>query len=287
MRARWLRLSVPGLALLLTLGMASPAVAEPNPTPNYVWVSGTTMIYEAGLSTRNELVLTQIAAFQVTFTDTSAIATGAGCVQGATNREATCTVATNFAWGLDLYLGSKDDTLTFTGGKFNDSHVYVDAGAGNDTVSFGAYSSKFTGRVDGGPGNDTLTGPATTAELRLDGQGGADILCGGLGSAAYYGDRTAPVTVSLNAIANDGESGEGDLVCSTIHRVIGGQGNDTIFGSNGENWLYGQGGNDQLYGGSGDDYLNAGTGVNSLDGGLGYEDRCIGSRLDAITNCEL
>ncbi len=285
MRARWLL--GPGVALLVTFGLASPAAAEPNPTPNYVWVSGTTLIYEAGLSRANNVVLTQVADFQVTVSDTGPITAGAGCVSGATTREAPCTVVTGFAWGIDVYLGTKDDTLTFAGGKFNDTHVYVDAGAGNDTVAFGEYSSKFVGRVDGGLGNDTLTGPATTAELQLDGQEGADVLCGGKGSTAYYADRVAPVTVTLNGIANDGEAGEGDRVCSTIHRVKGGSGNDKIYGSTGENWLYGMGGNDELYGGSGDDYLVGGSGSNLLDGGLGYEDRCVGSRLDTIINCEL
>lgn len=285
MRARWL--SVPGVALLLTVGVASPAAAEPNPTPNYAWVSGTTLIYEAGLSRANNVVLTQVGAFQVIISDTSPINVGPGCVSGATNREATCTVVTGFAWGIDVYLGTKDDSLTFAGGKFKDTHVYIDAGAGNDTVDFGEYSSKFVGRVDGGLGNDTLTGPATTGELRLDGQEGADVICGGRGSVAYYGDRVAPVTVTLNGIANDGEAGEGDHVCASIHRVTGGSGNDKIFGSNGENWLYGMGGNDELYGGSGDDYLVGGSGTNYLDGGLGYEDRCIAGRPDTVLNCEL
>ncbi|MFC7483609.1 calcium-binding protein [Luedemannella flava] len=280
------------------MGRAGPH-AQPRGT------SGGNVIYEAGLSRVNQVVVSAPATNKVAFTDISGIIVGQGCVQGATSHEAVCTVTANSSFQLDIHLGSKNDTLEIVSSlSYAFTNVY--AGAGSDTVNFGALSSKF-GQADGGPGNDTLTAPSTSnvVLLSLDGQDGADTMCGGRGALAQYTSRTAAVNVSLDGTANDGETGEGDNVCATIGgvnaspyadvlstgtaaaRLYGNGGDDRLYGNWGNDKLDGGAGADRLYGGSGDDDLTGGAGADLLDGGLGYADFCHEDALDTVTNCEL
>jgi hypothetical protein len=171
------------------------------------------------------------------------------------------------------------------------SAALVQGTAGNDTLNGTAGDDSLYGRA----GNDTLNGLAGNDDL--DGGPGADVLNGGAGTdAATYGGRTAPVTVTLDNKANDGEAGEGDNVKSDVEAVYGGQGNDTLTGSSKDDTIDGQGGNDNITGGKGADFLFGGAGndtINSRDGktdtvdcGPGT-DRIIGDKSDKATNCEL
>jgi Ca2+-binding RTX toxin-like protein len=154
---------------------------------------------------------------------------------------------------LDIQTGDQDDTVTLSVG--------------------------IPGRLSGGNGNDKLTGGAADDVLR--GEAGADTLAGGDGrDTADYGDRTNPVTVSLDGVAGDGEAGENDNVAADVENVAGGSANDTITGGDADNGLYGNAGNDTISGGNGNDVLDGGPGDDLLDGGIGADSLIGGDGID-------
>src|SRR4051812_34732710 len=121
--------------------------------------------------------------------------------------------------------GSNGDTLLGEAG--NDA---LSGNAGNDTLDGGDGNNTLIG----GDGNDTMT-----AGL------GADLFDGGAGvDAVDYTTRTANLTVSLDNVANDGQTvfvrspaglilvtSEHDDVRDSVEDVNAGSGNDTITGS--------------------------------------------------------
>jgi Ca2+-binding RTX toxin-like protein len=129
---------------------------------------------------------------------------------------------------------SANDKLTGTAG--ND---IISALAGNDIIN-------------GLGGNDTICG-GDGADT-LNGGPGADFESGGAGSdAAGYADRATGVTVTIDNVANDGNSGDGpagarDNVRTDIESLVGGPGADTLTGSATANTLDGRGGADVLSG---------------------------------------
>jgi Ca2+-binding RTX toxin-like protein len=154
--------------------------------------------------------------------------------------------------------GSGNDTLTAGGG--NDT---VRGGTGNDFL----YGNSGKDLLQGGSGMDFLHG--FVGNDTLDGGTGlhSDTLFGGDGTdVADYSARTAPLTITLDNSAWDGEAGEKDIV-NYCEVVYGGSGNDSITGNVDPNKLEGRGGDDSLYGGNGADYLIGGSGNDHLDGG--------------------
>ena len=157
---------------------------------------------------------------------------------------------------------SVDLTLVVNGGEGDDS---ITAGAGPDTLQGGGGQDTLIGdggtggatshdTLDGGPGNDTLRGGAGRDELR-----------GGAGSdEAYYLERAAGVTISLNGVADDGEAGESDNVFADVEELQGGQGADTLVGNGEANILNGEAGADSLTGGGGVDTFRGGAGADHL-----------------------
>ena len=124
--------------------------------------------------------------------------------------------------------------------------------------------------VRGGTRADSLTGSAAANQLfglggadSLDGGVGPDVLSGGTAvDTAIYVSRTAPLEVSLNDIANDGEAGELDNVMSDVENIAGGSGNDSFFGSSSPNLFRG---------GLGDDFFEGATGPDVFEGGGNYD----------------
>lgn len=130
--------------------------------------------------------------------------------------------------------------------------------------------------LTGGPGDDRIPG----------GPGGpndADTVSGGDGVdwVSYYG-RANGVTVALDDVADDGETGEGDNVRSDVEAVtgtsyvdvlIGNAAANSLFGGEGDDTLTGGAGADRLLGEAGDDTLYARDGVTdvSVDGGAGTD----------------
>ena len=116
-------------------------------------------------------------------------------------------------------------------------------------------------RITGGPGNDVMHG--AEGNDTLDGESGADVFDGGpdIDTATYAG-RTAPLRVTINNVANDGETNEGDDVQTTVENLLGGSRDDVLTGSGQAN---------SIIGGDGDDILNGGAGSDTIDGRAGID----------------
>ena len=168
-----------------------------------------------------------------------------------------------------LSAGNGHDTLSGGGGWGN----YLVAGDGDDLLVGG----ESTDTLSGGYGNDEILGNGGADDLDggfgddlLDGGSGADDINGGYGwDTIDYSARTAAQTISLDDVANDGTSGEGDNAHSDIETVWGGAGNDVITGSSNINLLQGRSGNDTVRGGAGNDSLVGGYGDDVLYGDAG------------------
>jgi Ca2+-binding RTX toxin-like protein len=181
-----------------------------------------------------------------------------------------------------------DDIENFFGTGLNDTMI----GAAGDQQFF-SFGGQDT--LEGGPDNDTLQGGDGADTLEGDGggdniQGGndPDDMSGGPGfDFADYGDHSAKVTVTINNVANDGQSGENDNVHTDIENLVGGSNDDTLTGSTGDNQIQGRDGNDTIMGVGGDDDLfgdfsfNAGTfGNDTLNGGNGDDTMAGGGGAD-------
>jgi Ca2+-binding RTX toxin-like protein len=152
---------------------------------------------------------------------------------------------------------------TITG---NDSPNRLNGGDGNDTLNGGVGNDA----LNGGNGNDDLHGQ--TDNDALNGGSGvgtdADVIDGGTGvDTVSYSTRTANVTVTIGAGANDGENLEGDNVFAGVEKVTGGKGNDTITGDVSPETLTGGPGDDTMNGGGGADLLSGQGGDDTLTGG--------------------
>lgn len=185
---------------------------------------------------------------------------------------------------VHLLLADLNDT--FVGGE-QALKMDIRGQAGSDYIR----TAKGKDWLEGGAGNDVLRAGDNADTLNggadddiLDGYKGADVHeCGDGTDKAQYQGRTAKVTVTLDDVANDGESGEGDNVKRTCENVEGWNGADSLTGSSGSNRLYGRDGNDTLSGAGGDDWLYGSNGNDTLKGDAG-NDRIHGEAgADTIT----
>lgn len=182
--------------------------------------------------------------------------------------------------GQDLLQGG-DGSDTLDGGADEDT---LEAGTGDDTVRGGAGNDT----LDGGSGNDLLDGEDGDDTLRggdgndeLTGAAGSDLLAPGAGAdrmrggdgadTVSYADESAPVTVTLDGVADDGRAGEHDDAGTDVEAVIGGMGDDRLVAGSEPALLDGGPGNDTLVGGPGDDLLLGGFGDDTLDGAGGSD----------------
>lgn len=146
--------------------------------------------------------------------------------------------------------------------------------------------------IYGRGGNDFLLGGA--GEDELDGGPGADGISGGpdRDSVSYAG---APVTVTLDGVANDGAAGENDNVAGDVEDVFGTDSADKLTGNAAENTLDGNAGDDTidggpgsdgLFGSEGDDHIVSTDGsVDRVDCGPGNDEAIVDSR-DSVRDCE-
>jgi Ca2+-binding RTX toxin-like protein len=153
-----------------------------------------------------------------------------------------------------------------------------------ENVTGGLEGDTLTGNwgpnvLNGGPGNDTLRDGDRSCNpppLTLCAVNSSDALIGGQHEdRADYSNRTSDLTLTLDAYANDGESGETDQL--QVENVTGGRGNDTLIGDKGWNKLDGGLGEDTLTGRSAPDLLDCGADVDWVDP----------DALDTVLNCEL
>lgn len=252
MQARAMTRSCSAVAVLLAV-LALPLSAS----AATVTKSGSTLSYVAGPGESNDVTVS-LAGDTYTVSEQGSgvtVTSGGGCQ--VTGSSATCP-----AGGvglLDIQLGDQSDSVKIL--------------------------ARMSSRLAGGDGNDTLTGGEATDTLI--GGPGADALTGGAGlDILDYTDRTAPLTVTLDGRADDGEAGENDNDAADIEIVNGGSGNDTITGSAEDNVLNGNGGNDTLNGAGGDDALNRGDADEPLDPGAGDDVLSGGPGNDSVSYAE-
>jgi Ca2+-binding RTX toxin-like protein len=170
-----------------------------------------------------------------------------------------------------------DDIINFPINPLNSpfsARFNVDAGDGNDFISFGATSSA-SGFINGGNGNDTIEGSALSDTLLggsgddlINAYGGGDVIDGGSGNDTIAVYSTS-VTVS-------------NSITSQVGTASGGGGNDIVFGMGGTDYLFGDAGNDTIYGLNGNDVLNGGTGSDYLSGDAGNDSLFGGDGSDTL-----
>jgi hypothetical protein len=204
---------------------------------------------DTGASVANQVTVSEPSPGVYRVSDPAeAITPSFPCTQGPSANDADCPAPAGPV-GLDLWTGGLNDIVRLTSLPVDPNlSVMVKGGSGDD----GVFGGPEVDIVDGQAGNDWL-----------DGGAGADVLNGGDGiDAVDYSSRTAPVAVTLDGVANDGELGEGDNVGTDVENVTGGAGDDTLTGSDSDN---------VLSGGPGNDILNGGLGADSYDGGPGND----------------
>jgi Ca2+-binding RTX toxin-like protein len=178
-----------------------------------------------------------------------------------------------------LHGGTAEDILI--GGSENDK-LY--GAGGPDTFADGVILYAIFGGSPPGDGNDEYHGEegndVMLAEQNPGGGVGRDLMDGGPQvDTAQYNERTSPLNLSLNNIADDGQGGELDNLVN-IENLEGGAAGDvlsgsaesnTLRGNSADDMLAGGAGADQLYGDSGDDTLNGGPDGDLLMGGNGRD----------------
>jgi Ca2+-binding RTX toxin-like protein len=191
----------------------------------------------------------------------------------------------------NVELGDGNDSATASG--------TVNGGAGNDSIRGGG----GVDTLDGGEGRDTVDGRANNDTVR--GGGGRDLLIGGPDNdvleggadtdTASYEDHTAPVNVTLDNLANDGQTGETDRVASDVENLIGGSGDDTLTGDAGANDIDGGEGGDVIDPGAGPDFVDGGAGNDRISARDGAQDRiqcgdgndlAVIDAFDTVIGCE-
>ena len=191
--------------------------------------------------------------------------------------------------------------MLITGGTGSDDLTASDgsdllrAEEGNDTV----HGGDGPDGIDGAAGDDLLFGDAGNDQFEPLGEtpDGADSLSGGLGEdQVRYVTRDAPVHLSLNGVADDGEEGEGDNLGS-VEKLGGGTADDVLIGDDTANQLDGDQGNDQITGmggadtelggiGLGDDTFLQGPvpdGADTIVGGFGTDSVDYSQRTEGVT----
>jgi Ca2+-binding RTX toxin-like protein len=186
--------------------------------------------------------------------------------------------------GIDTadYSSRKRAVKVTLDGIGNDGQTNENDNVSVENVRGGNGSNKLTGDASanfltGGAANDILNGAG--GNDTLDGQAGADQMIGGPGNdTVTYASRTNPVSITIDDAANDGESGEGDLVDPSVETVIGGSGNDSMIAESIDGFgnymmlpvlFEGGPGNDTLGGGIANDTLMGGPGDDAVDGSGG------------------
>jgi Ca2+-binding RTX toxin-like protein len=138
-----------------------------------------------------------------------------------------------------------------------------------DIINGTAGFSNVSNDLYGGEGDDILNG--LDGADTFDGGKGADTFNGGNGSDMIdYSNRAAPLLVTIDTVAKDGEAGENDLVSVDVEGVTGGYSNDVIIGPQVlpavDNVFRGYGGDDTIQGGQGADDIGGGGGQDQIDG---------------------
>ncbi len=197
----------------------------------------------------------------------------------------------------DDYVNTGDFTAKYDQVYLGDGNDVLDPGSGDDVIWCGngddtveknysdesgdaktIYGETGADTITGSFGDDVISGGAN--DDTVDGGFGADTIDGGSGwDTVTYESRTNGVTVTANDVANDGETGEGDNVSSSMEGIAGGSGDDDLtsvnaavlphlWGNAGDDVLTGAdvvtSSGDVIYGGSGSDTVNSRSGRDTI-----------------------
>lgn len=239
--------------------------------------------------------------------DGSGAADGADTIYGGSGNDALYPDP-NPVGGESYWGGSDNDTVSYSGqsesftislddvandgmaGETDNVHTDVEnvyGGTGSDTITGSSAANVLVGAAGAGElatgGVDTISGGAGNDILKKGLSSSTaspgDVFTGGSGSdtvVAYYALTADALTITLDGVANDGESGEGDNIATDIEIVFGARGNDAITGSSSDNKIYGMSGDDNLHGGGGNDQIDGSLGDDRMYGEDG-NDRLTGS----------
>ena len=287
---RALRAAAPLAALAL---VALPPAAASGGTVS----AGLALTFTAAPGEANQLTIAR-SGDRIVFGDVVPIAEGTPTCEGDGTLTVTCATAPAPA-RVEAVLGDGDDRAT-VGAIGGALPAALDGGSGDDRLDAAA-ATGFVAAL-GGPGRDVLL--AGTGESDLTGGDGDDVLAGGpdgafttfLGGAAPdgadtliggvgvdvagYAARTAPVALSVNGLADDGEAGERDDIGAAVERLEGGAGADVLAAGPLDSELTGGAGADRLTGGPAHDLLGGGEGDDALAGGAGDD---IAGPTDAVS----
>jgi|GEM_PF-3356704 len=265
--------------------------------------SGQVTYNAAPVGETNRLTATRSGGNYV-FTESGAVAIAAA----APCANLSAAVATCPATGIrdiNISLGDLNDTGSYDASIGSPvEEVFIDGGPGNDTITAAGTVGGF---LLGREGNDLITGDEADDDIRADegndtivgGAGadivfdgpGADTVDAGPGSDRFFGgidpdpgdvldggsglddsidlrQRTGPLNINLNGLADDGEPGENDNLIG-IEEIDSGEGDDTLTGGPEPNSLSSGTGDDALDGGPGQDFLFADQGADTISGGDG------------------
>ncbi|MDA0160302.1 hypothetical protein OM076_08505 [Solirubrobacter ginsenosidimutans] len=166
-------------------------------------------------------------------------------------------------------------------GEGDDIHTDIEAlnGGYDDDVLIGTPGDN---ELDGRSGHDVLYGLGGDDLLR--GGEDTDQLYGGEGfDVADYSWEWDPVVVTLDGQANDGTSGENDLVSGDIEGAVGGYGDDVLTGNAGDGLLAGLEGDDRIVDPGGEDLLEGDDGDDEIEAADGAADGVLcGDGFDAV-----
>jgi Ca2+-binding RTX toxin-like protein len=226
-----------------------------------------------GNSTANAFVLGQSIDGRVTVTEGSAMLTVVLVADVVINADGgdDSIIVTDVNDLLPLVVtingDNGDDVISAANAQFGNTRVFLNGGAGNDSITGGVDRDSITGGdgddvVNGGDGGDMVDG-GDGSDI-INGDAGSDTLLGGLGNDTLNGgDDNDSLTGSFGNDVLMGNNGDDTL--------RGGFGNDNLNGSVGNDLLKGGQDNDTLAGGSGEDSLDGGTGDDTVKGQSGAD----------------
>lgn len=189
-------------------------------------------------------------------------------------RDRSANISVNLETGAQLANDGEDGE----GDQVNNDIEIMIGGLGDDFLE----GNDSANGLIGGEGDDTLVGHGGNdvchggngsdlfiADATMD---GADVYDGGASDdAIYYGQRTLPLTITLNNdLADDGEANERDKLLR-IENAWGGAGNDRLIGNDLNNVLQGGLGDDIIDAGGGDDTVMGDAGNDTLQCGAGSD----------------
>ena len=253
--ARSVRAALVCVVAIATVGVAADAKAS---TFGRDSLGGSYALrYTAVAGEVNQLTLSSSATVTTAVDPGATVTAGTACTQvdahtvSCPRRDPNAPIPDFPIIEIDVILSDGNDSAVVTASceavPFGAPCRHLDGGTGDDVLTGGADSDVFVGRD--GDGNDTYAG------------GGGDDL-------ADYSAATTAVHVTLDGVADDGPSGQHDLVPPGL-AVLGGSGDDVLVGSAGPDSLDGGLGTDALSGGGGNDHLRGFMGNDSLSGGPG------------------